>query len=521
MCENPLVILSQHSMLHLFNDAQIYFYDNLEDSSTLSTCGSVKDFLHDYHSLDAESINEVVKHSYFICNGHKFPIFTALPCSKCQYCRYDFRREIENRAIIEAANCGTIIFYTLTYADASLPEFGLRKSDVQSAFKRLRQYINRYVSPDITFTNMYVGEYGGNPNHSLRPHYHGVLFFNRFLTKNELFTIEDMFKPSRSTFEQNFPKNQQNSHKLLFECISRGLCNKDLHITSKFYNDHPRLQGFWPHGLLYDFQQPKKGPVALVRYLTKYITKFTINEDDIAIFKEKDNKHFEPMFFQLPKSVGLGCKYIDKYRDAILNSVSGTITIRTQSHSSSVSFNRIKIPNIFIRKLFPTIGQLCPRVVFNVHLVDSLIHELSAKFFYDEQQQINLQSAIVRFEPYAPLLNISLKRKEKVKLDTYTAFIVNNYHNTDYQTPVDDCNQRLEECNKIFSILESYLNELSPDVTFENYKHLTLTKLNYYQNLQIPERSCRDVTAHRNQQISSDDYYTKSHMIYSPFNQFA
>lgn len=67
-------------------------------------------------------------------------------------------------------------FITLTYANDALPPGGsLVPRDLKLFFKKLRQIVHRAKQPGIRFYA--CGEYG---DLNLRPHYHAVIFGNRF-----------------------------------------------------------------------------------------------------------------------------------------------------------------------------------------------------------------------------------------------------------------------------------------------------------------------------------------------------
>lgn len=192
MCEHPLVIMSPQSVIYAScSGAEVYFQGVSYTYPTYNTV--VSDFLSHYHSMDAPDVYEIVKSSCILYNGVSYPLLTCLPCSKCRFCREDYRQQIEYRAAIEAVNSGCVIYYTLTYDDLHLPECGLYKPHVIDAFKRLRNYCERYLDFDCHFTNLYVGEYGGDRH---RPHYHGLLFIQESLTDKQILAFRELFCPT-------------------------------------------------------------------------------------------------------------------------------------------------------------------------------------------------------------------------------------------------------------------------------------------------------------------------------------
>lgn len=149
--------------------------------------------------------------------------YVAVPCRKCDFCRNNYRYFWQQRLHNEALKHSQVVFFTLTYANDTVPTFiynwktkmyesqvlerkyhvgrygalrtiyeddnikfrgdstprmiyYLRRKDVQTFMKRLRSLITyHYGKTKILY--FICGEYGpkGNPN---RPHYHGVLFFD-------------------------------------------------------------------------------------------------------------------------------------------------------------------------------------------------------------------------------------------------------------------------------------------------------------------------------------------------------
>lgn len=126
----------------------------------------------DYYSLENQKSSlKVMPSKIFKINGHAFlkdPV--PIPCGKCQACLLDQARELSTRAVLESQFWRFAYFVTLTYHDKCLPfdndgEACLRKEDLKKFFNRLRNVMHfRYVA---------CGEYG---EHTLRPHYHFIMF---------------------------------------------------------------------------------------------------------------------------------------------------------------------------------------------------------------------------------------------------------------------------------------------------------------------------------------------------------
>ena len=105
-----------------------------------------------------------------------------VPCGQCIGCRLERARQWGLRCLHEAKCWPHNSFVTLTYSDEFLPEFGsLSLRDVQLFMKRLRKRKRASRSNPIRF--FLGGEYG---EHTLRPHYHAVLFNCAFADKRVL-----------------------------------------------------------------------------------------------------------------------------------------------------------------------------------------------------------------------------------------------------------------------------------------------------------------------------------------------
>lgn len=97
------------------------------------------------------------------------PVLGIYPCGKCPNCRARSRQEWVFRLRMEYQSCNFGLFVTLTYADEYLPPDGVSVRDIQLFLKRLRKHFN-----SKTLRYFIVSEYG---DHTFRPHYHALLFF--------------------------------------------------------------------------------------------------------------------------------------------------------------------------------------------------------------------------------------------------------------------------------------------------------------------------------------------------------
>lgn len=108
------------------------------------------------------------------------PVFGIYPCGKCLNCRARSRQEWVFRLRMEYESSNFGLFVTLTYDDDHLPLDGVSRRDCQLFIKRLRSHFNSQA-----LRYFLVSEYG---DHTFRPHYHALLFFQTE-RKNDIYDI--------------------------------------------------------------------------------------------------------------------------------------------------------------------------------------------------------------------------------------------------------------------------------------------------------------------------------------------
>lgn len=343
MCTRPRVIVNPYFKVNLCSASSVFIEGCECSPDEVYNHPVTYSFLHDRVEHSPSEYLSLVKNSFLLMkDGSHRPVYTLLPCGKCLECRESYRKQIEYRSMIEAANSAHCVFYTLTYDDSHLPHDGLHKEHVSSAFKRLRTYVKRALDFKVTFVNLYVGEYGTDPRFSLRPHYHGLLYIKEHLTDAQMFQFRQLFVGTHSFYDDPY-----------------------------FRNGYIFYKSFWPHGSIIDFVLCHT-PLAASRYITKYVTKnqyFNCNSR-FHVLKELTQSHWNPCFVQLPKRIGLGCAYLPKYVDSILNSKDMSFFVA----ASDGSIRRIGIPTIFVKKLFPTLGTSCPDAPYIMRCIGLLIH---------------------------------------------------------------------------------------------------------------------------------------------------
>lgn len=329
MCLSPKPIVSPlwrrmapYADTIVLNGVSFPYGSNCTSFSVLSSyCPRFSDLAisSDGTTTNVSLLDEIISNSYGTIGDLHIPIFFAAPCSICLECRYMKRSQLCKRALFEAADYPSMYFFTLTYDDAHLPEFGLCRRDCVLAFKQFRTQLDRFLNiPDvlqgrdpISVRIWYCGEYAVKNTH--RPHYHGLMFFSRHLTMSEQFRLREIFFHMKSLFRHNSVSN------------------------------------FWPNGYRRDFQICRS-PFACARYISKYLTKQRVQ--DIPAGKT-------PAFIQGPsRNGGFGCSHIERYVDAILNSPDFTITLTDRCGGRPV---RTSAPSYMLRKIFGTdLSRLLP-----------------------------------------------------------------------------------------------------------------------------------------------------------------
>lgn len=270
---------------------------------------------------DVAAIDKIINNCYGIVNGLHIPVFFAAPCNKCLECSYLKRNQLVKRALFEASDYPSMYFFTLTYDDRHLHEFGLCRRDCVLAFKQFRIQLDRFMNipeviqdrPPVSVRIWYAGEYATDKRYTCRPHYHGLMFFSRHLTIKEQYRLRQIF----------------------------------YHMSNFFDNNN--VSNFWPHGFVRDLQICRT-PFACARYISKYLTKQKLGEIPVGKM---------PSFIQGPsRNGGFGCSHIERYADSILKSPDFTITLFDRCGNKPV---KTSAPAYLLRKLFGTdLSRLLP-----------------------------------------------------------------------------------------------------------------------------------------------------------------
>lgn len=243
---------------------------------------------------DSELKEITSKTKFTTLNGTlELPAYLIAKCGHCDECVFDKCNSYINRATLEAYSCKSAFFFTLTYDDEHLPKQGLCRDDVVKFFKRFRINLQRSSDSDLntlSFRSFYVGEYGKT---TLRPHYHGILYFKDFVKPSKIYLLRQLFIDS------------------------------------------------WSNGKIFDFQLCRN-IVNSSRYLTKYLFKKQPRVPDT----------FTPNFFQGPsKNGGLGFLINSKIVDLVTEAFIKNGQLKTQIRLDNGKVFNIILPPTLVKRV--------------------------------------------------------------------------------------------------------------------------------------------------------------------------
>lgn len=227
--------------------------------------------------------------------------YIDVPCGKCPACLIRYRDGWKWRLSQEFRSYGFQgLFTTFTYSDDLVPIQDvcgypiqvLRKSDLQTFLKSLRNkvdYYNKSNDEKINFKYFAVGEYG---SHTFRPHYHSLFFSNNldfikeFVSLNwscGFIEIKDIIEEHlqyvcKYTLKQLIPYCQDLDIPLPFAFMSKGIGLSYL-SSSEFIDGH---YSFKPY--VYDFKGYK---ISMPRYVRNHSYSLDIWSKNNAIVREQ------------------------------------------------------------------------------------------------------------------------------------------------------------------------------------------------------------------------------------------
>lgn len=392
-------------------------------------------------------------------DGSRIPLYITVPCGRCAHCAYTRKREFERRLLIEASVSKHMFFFTLTYDDAHLPSEGLCKQHVSQFLKRFRRRLDILFSGSerVRFRCVYNGEYGQDERYTMRPHYHGLLFFEHPLSKHDILSISRVFNDIHYRFSRSYIRKYS--------------------PTTKYFK-------IWPYGYRRDFQECTNR-MASARYLAKYISKPQLIP----------SKYIAPMFFETPRKCGLGTYNIDGLIDSIKNSTDGRIYLNFDG-----KLTRIKIPNFVIDKVFPRyklhkdlrsctcIAMMCIRRLHELSEKDVFINiNLISHFSAVVSQQYDLLSFSKdrgRSSFVAKIAAPAVASATREDLFSFLAAYVHQFGKFDVDSFYNDLDARLKYKSIInlnslpldsLDLLFAKLDTFERDINKHTYKHLNLS----------------------------------------------
>lgn len=238
-----------------------------------------------------------------------------LPCGKCPECCKDYYTSWATRGSRELSQWDTSLFITLTYDDENLPKNkSLDKTHVQKFIKRIKKQFQS--SKENPIRQIYCGEYG---THTLRPHYHVILFNVDFTDKRKHYlsnqghqvfiskTLTALWNKGNAEFGFATPA----SISYLFKYILKKKTRKEkrkpltLELPEGLYDvEHEFIEASRNPGIgaiMRNSESIKKGYLT-VNGVKKKIPKYYLNhlkENDPESYEEIKNKKFDYMS-QLP-----------------------------------------------------------------------------------------------------------------------------------------------------------------------------------------------------------------------------
>ena len=187
-CANPRIIRHPHAGYHVACNHNITMYGqrryvrNSDSYYLMPTKYIIHPDIAHVQCDDPDAIDFVDNFYTENLDGEKFPLYMVVPCGHCPLCRGKKAAAWQTRARMEAQSFKRLPYMvTLTYNDDNLPTDGVNKRDVQLFLKRLRKNLKTH-NYDNHLRYILCAEYG---KHTLRPHYHMMLYTNQDYTPKD------------------------------------------------------------------------------------------------------------------------------------------------------------------------------------------------------------------------------------------------------------------------------------------------------------------------------------------------
>lgn len=270
-------------------------------------------------TTDQRHIYDLVHNTQLILNGCKIPVYVECKCGKCEECLKEKQSNFVSRCLLELLSNPYPVFVTLTYPDDEIHDASY--DEVSKFNKRLRENLKNYGF-EHKFRSVFVDEYSPKG----RFHHHGILFFDRpFLDcVDKLFTLIKECWVGIPTLSENY-------------VIYRGeKCNLDKfgkpiyrfglpYATNSRKTDRSRFAVCVEHA---------RNPVALTRYVAKYITKSSVT------------------CVHTPRKIALGCTSLPLIKCLYEGTKTNKVTFRVGNHVVNCS-----VPPQVLSKLYPSLSQ--------------------------------------------------------------------------------------------------------------------------------------------------------------------
>ncbi len=148
--------------------------------------------------------------------------FIHVPCGHCVNCLINKQEEWTGRLICESITSKSSYFITLTYDDSNIN--GTRTTDKRDVVLFLKRFRKRFDKGQVRY--FIVSEYGPT---TLRPHYHGILFFKKFVSYAEILEKLEKSWPCYFKVSRFSPQRARYCTKYLFKDFKRVCgCSSEL-----------------------------------------------------------------------------------------------------------------------------------------------------------------------------------------------------------------------------------------------------------------------------------------------------
>lgn len=313
LCEHPVIILHPKFKCNLLKYKTYVMKGTITNLNYRTYNEYLSFFPYAVFSAKRLGVTQESLDDYFVLDtltGTTYPMFIAVPCGKCIFCRDKKAKEWAFRAVCEnTSSTSQPLFVTLTYNPKHLPSCGVFKEEIQLFMKRLRMNLTRKgIEHNIRY--FACSEYGSK---SGRPHYHLILWNY----------------PSASTIHSTLKEVEQAWRVTTGEYDSSGAPVTE---SLGFCYVVPCQQG-------------------AISYVMKYMRK-----------TPKIPHGMNPVFFlSSRKNGGIGAAYAYKYRE-FYRLHPECLDLSVVDPYSGKTFTTT-IPQYFKRIFFPSLSQHCPEYI--------------------------------------------------------------------------------------------------------------------------------------------------------------